>query len=105
MMFYVFFDIGMAAIMFATGILFYKSNGKAANLLSGYNMKPKKEREKFDEIQLCKDYGKRMMWMALPFLVGTVIDICLPGIGCLAAWGLWIVMFILLLVERHKRER
>jgi len=105
MIFYVFFDIGMAVIMLAMGILFYKSNGKAANLLTGYNMKPNKERKEFDEIQLCKDYGKRMMYMAVPFLVGAVIDIGFAGIGCIVAWGIWLVMFIFLLVERHKREQ
>lgn len=105
MLFYVFFDIGMAAIMFAIGILFYKSNGKAANLLTGYNMKANKERKEFDEIQLCKDYGKRMMYMAVPFLLGAIIDIWFAGIGYLLAWGLWVVMFILLLVVRHKREQ
>jgi len=105
MVFFVLFDIGMAAIMLGMGISFYKSNGKAANLLTGYNMKPNKMHEEFNKIQLCKDYGKRMMFMAVSFLVGAVIDIWFPGIGCIVAWGLWLVMFILLLVERHKREQ
>ncbi len=38
--------------------------------------------------------------MALPFIVGSVIDIRYTGIGIGSAWGIWIVMFILLLVER-----
>ncbi|MBQ2990434.1 MAG: DUF3784 domain-containing protein [Clostridia bacterium] len=105
MLFYVLFDIGMAVIMFAIGILFYKSNGKAVNLLTGYTMKPNKERKAFDETQLCKDYGKRMMYMAAPFLVGAVVDSLFTGIGCIVAWGLWLVMFIFLLAERHKREQ
>ena len=105
MVFYVLFDIGMAVIMFAVGISFYKSNGKAANFLSGYNMRSAQERKRYDEIQMCRNYGKRMMSMAMPFLFGTVIDIWFTGVGCLVAWGLWLVMFILLLIERHKRER
>ena len=24
--------------------------------------------------------------------------------GCLIAWGIWFIMFILLLIDRHKRE-
>ena len=103
-MFYVIFDIGMAVIMLAMGISFYKSNGKAADFLSGYNMRSAQERKKYDEKQMCRDYGKRMMYMAVPFLLGTVIDIWFAGIGCLVAWGLWLVMFILLLTKRHKRE-
>lgn len=66
-MFCVLFDMGMSAIMFIIGILFYKSNGKATNFLSGYNMRSTEERKKYDEIQMCKDYGKRMMYMAIPF--------------------------------------
>ena len=27
------------------------------------------------------------------------------GIGCLIAWGIWFIMFVLLLIDRHKRER
>ena len=104
MAFYVLFDIGMAVIMLAIGILFYQSNGKAANLLSGYNMKPAQERKKYDEKQMCRDYGKRMLYMAIPFSLGIVIDIWFAGIGCLVACGLWLAMFILLLIERHKRE-
>jgi len=103
--FYVIFDIGMAVIMLAMGISFYKSNGKAADFLSGYNMRSAQERKKYDEKQMCRDYGKRMMYMAIPFLFGTVIDIWFTGVGCLVAWGLWLVMFSLLLIERHKRER
>ena len=105
MMFFILFDIGMAVVMFLVGIYFYKSNGKAANSLSGYNMKSAEERKKYDETQMCKDYGKRMMIMAIPFLIGAAIDIRFVGTGCIVAWGLWIIMFIFLLVERHRREQ
>lgn len=46
-----------------------------------------------------------MMVMSLPFIAGAIIDNWLNGIGCLIAWGIWVIMFILLLVDRHKRER
>lgn len=36
---------------------------------------------------------------------GAVIDTRFNGIGCLIAWCIWAVMFILLLADRHKRER
>lgn len=104
-MFYILFDIGMAVIMFAMGITFYKSNGEAAGFLTGYPIRPAKERKRHDEIQMCRNYGKRMMYMAVPFLLGAVIDIWFAGVGCLAAWVLWLVMFILLLIERHNIER
>lgn len=104
-MFYIVFDFSMAVIMFLFGISFYKSNGNAARFLSGYNMKSENERKKYDENAMCKAYGKRMMLMALPFILGIMIDTQYQGIGCLIAWAAWIVMLILLLVDRHKRER
>ena len=104
-MFYIVFDFSMAVIMFLFGISFYKSNGNAARFLSGYNMKSKDERKKYDESAMCKAYGKRMIVMALPFILGIIIDTQYQGIGCLIAWVAWIVMLILLLVDRHKRER
>lgn len=104
-MFYIVFDFAMAVIMFLFGIYFYKSKGKAAKFLSGYNMKSEDERKKYDENAMCKAYGKRMIVMSLPFIVGIIIDTQYQGIGCLIAWVAWVVMFILLLVDRHKRER
>lgn len=41
-------DLVMAAIFFLIGFLFYRSNGKAANSLTGYNMKSAEERKKYD---------------------------------------------------------
>ena len=104
-MFYIVFDFAMAVIMFLFGIYFYKSKGKAARFLSGYNMKSEDERKKYDENAMCKAYGKRMIVMSLPFIVGIIIDTQYQGIGCLIAWVVGVVMFILLLVDRHKRER
>ena len=101
----VIFDLGMAVIMFLFGICFVKSNGKAAAFLSGYNMKSKEERKQYDEKEMCRVYGNRMMWMALPFVAGAAIDLLYSGIGCFAAWVIWTVQFVLLMKERMKREK
>lgn len=47
-MFYLIFDLMMALIMFLLGIGFYKSNGKAANFISGYNSKSEEERKSYE---------------------------------------------------------
>ena len=91
--------------MLLFGIWFYKYGGKAADYLSGYNMRSADERRKYDEDAMCKAYGKRMMVMSLPFIVGIIIDIQYQGTGCLIAWMIWLIMFISLLIDRHKRER
>lgn len=101
----VIFDLGMAVIMFLFGICFVKSNGKAAAFLSGYNMKSKEERKQYDEKEMCRVYGNKMMWMALPFVAGAAIDLLYSGIGCLAACVIWTVQFVLLMKERMKREK
>ena len=103
-MFYIVFDFAMAVIMFLFGIWFYRSKGQASKFLSGYNMKSAEEQKKYDENAMCKVYGKRMMFMSIPFIAGMIIGIWYPGIGCLIAWVRWFVMFILLLMDRHKRE-
>lgn len=103
--FYFLFDLTMSAIMFLSGILFYRSEGKAADLLSGYSLRSAEDREKFDEKEMCRIYGKKMMQMAIPFLAGAAMDTRFPGIGCLTAWGIWLILFLLLLMERHRRER
>ena len=102
-MFIIIYDFSMAVLMFLFGIYFYKSKGKAARFLSGYNMKSEEERKKYDENAMCKAYGKRMMVMSLPFIVGIIIDIQYQGTGCLIAWMIWLIMFISLLIDRHKR--
>ena len=38
-MIYIVFDFMMGVIMFLFGMLFYKSEGKAAKFLSGYNIR------------------------------------------------------------------
>jgi high-affinity Fe2+/Pb2+ permease len=38
------------------------------------------------------------------FFIGMVLDIKHQGIGCLIGWGIWFIMFVLLLIDRHKRE-
>ena len=101
---YIIFDFAMAVIMLLFGIWFYRSKGQASNFLSGYNMKSAEERKKYDENAMCKAYGKRMMFMSIPFIAGMIIDIWHIGIGCLIVWVIWFVMFILLLIDRHKRE-
>ena len=98
-------DLLMALFMFLFGLFFYNSHGKGASLLTGYNMRPENERKKYDEDAMCKSYGRRMLIMAVPFLVGAVIDYIYPGKGTILAWVLWIILFVGLLIDRIKREK
>ena len=95
----------MAVIMFLFGMWFYKSEGKVAKFLSGYNMKSAEERKKYDENAMCKAYGIRMMFMSVSFIKRIIIDNKYQGKSCKIAWGIWLIMFVLLLIDRHKRDR
>ena len=79
-----------------------KHQGSRTDLTLGQNV-PKFKRT--TEAIADKAYGKRMMFMSVPFIIGIIIDIQYQGIGCLIAWGIWFIMFVLLLIDRHKRER
>lgn len=97
-------DILVALVMFLLGLSFYKSKGKAADFLSGYNTKSKEERLKYDENEMCREYGRFMMLMAIPFIPGAIIDYFVLLLGSAIAWGIWIIMLIILIVKRVKKE-
>lgn len=101
-MFYIIFDLIMAIIFFGLGIYFYTSKGKGIRFLTGYS---KTIKSKDYEVYLCKRYGKKIISWGLVFIIGGCIDAFYEGIGCLFAWAVWFVMFILLLVERSKKEK
>lgn len=104
-MFPLLMDLPMGLISLLLGLYFFRSNGKAASLLFGYNTKSVKEREKFDEKEMCRCYGKKMIIMGIVFLFAVVIDLIQPGLGCTLAWCIWTVLFILLLRDRARREK
>ena len=47
---------------------------------------------------------EKMMVMSVPFIIGIIIDIQYQGISSLIGWSIWFIMFVLLLIDRHKRE-
>lgn len=87
------------------GLLFLQIKRKAADYLTGYNIRSEDQRKKINEDLLCQCYGKRMMVMALPFLLGMVLDFFKPGLGNGLAWIVWFILFILLLIKRAKLEK
>lgn len=98
-------DLLMALCMLLIGFLFYISKGKAANFLSGYNRRSKKVRDKYDEQDMCRSCGKIMMIMAIPFIVGAIIDYFYKGVGCVLAWIVWVILFALFGTVRMKKKK
>lgn len=46
-----------------------------------------------------------MMTMAIPFIIGALIDFFTACACFIITWGCWIVLFALLLIDRSKREK
>ena len=97
-------DVGMAAVLFIMGYAFFKSNGKANRFIAGYNTKSPSERQDFDEIKLCRDYGKRMMLWAVIFTAGFILDCFFAGLGSILAWAFWIILLIRHVIDMSKNE-
>ncbi len=55
-MFPLLMDLPMGLISLLLGLYFFRSNGKAASLLSGYNTKSVKEREKVPLLRKKNDH-------------------------------------------------
>lgn len=101
----IWFDVLMGVVFFLLGLYFYSSNGRAANILSGYNARSDEERKQYDETAMCKNYGIRLIIMAIPFFVGAVIDHFRAGVGSALAWAVWLVLLVILLMKRNQLEK
>ena len=101
-MFYIIFDLVISFIFLILGFWFYKSNGKATECLRGYS---KTIKSKDYETYLCKRYGKRMIIWGIIFVIGACIDVFASGIGCLLAWIIWFILFIVHLIDRTRKEK
>ena len=103
--------IDMILIFYLLGLSFYRSRGKASMFIAGYNTKTEEEKKNYDEVRMCRDYGRRMMFWAVPFLVGMCIDVWKEGAGCTLAWAVYAVLLIWHVVDicrngdkRYRRE-
>lgn len=66
-------NIGVILLFLVLAGIF--SRGKGAWLISGYNMMPKSEKEKYDEVALCHFMAKFMVALALCWIPVTLYTI------------------------------
>lgn len=97
-------DMGMAIVFLILGYGFFRSNGKASRFIAGYNTKSQSEKQDFDETKLCRDYGKRIMLWAAPFIGGFILDYFFAGSGFILAWAVWIILLIGHVIDMSKNE-
>ncbi|MCE5221908.1 MAG: DUF3784 domain-containing protein [Clostridium sp.] len=75
------------------GMIFLIFKEKACVLISGYNLKTKKEREEYDEVCLSKDERNFFFRCAIIFLIGAVISIFIGSLSFWIAFVVWLVYF------------
>jgi hypothetical protein len=97
--------IVIIGLFLGLGIIF--SLGKGSFLLAGYNTMPKKEKEKYDSVSLCKFMGKAMFSLAFSMVFWVVSEAF--GIKWLFNFGLilfiGIVVFILIYANTGNRYK
>lgn len=62
--------LGGILLLLALGL--YLLQGKGAMLIAGYNTLPKEEKEKYDEVALCKATGKLILSFIFPIALLTL---------------------------------
>ncbi|QUN34079.1 DUF3784 domain-containing protein [Clostridium beijerinckii] len=88
----------MSAIFGLLGMVFLIFKDEACILISGYNLKTKKEREKYDEVRLSKDERNFCFTCSIIYLIGAITSIFL---GKLCFWIAFLVWFIYLFKNIH----
>lgn len=96
-------DLLIGAILAVMGVLFTKSKGKGCNFISGYNLATPEERKNYDEVKICKYFGKTILIWASFFIVGALVDCFYQGIGMKLAFLLFIIAAAYHIYIRYKK--
>lgn len=84
-------DMLIAITLVIMGIAFTKSDGKLCKYIAGYNMKSHEERKDYDEMKICKYFGKAIISWAIPYIIGAIVDCFIPIVGTSLAALLFII--------------
>lgn len=100
-------DACIALVLFFIGFAIFRSDGKAARYIAGYNTKSDPERLQYDEPRLCADYGRRIMLFSLPFFLGAIIDFFFPLLGLCTEAVLFTALLLWHIVDikKHAESR
>lgn len=96
-------DLLIAVIFIVMGILFIKSNGKGCNFISGYNIATEEERKNYDEVKICKYFGKTILIWAVFFIIGALVDYFYKGFGITLAFFLLIIGLAYIIYIRCRK--
>lgn len=75
-------------------VIFTIMKEKAAKLISGFNTLPKERQEQYDKKKLVKDNRNALFLWGGIMLVGAVLSQAVSQYAAIAAWIIWIVLFL-----------
>lgn len=81
------------------------SKGKGAFLIAGYNTLPDKEKEKYNEAELCKFMGKMMYGICFSILLWILSDIFEIQILLVIGVVLFVALILFLLIYANTGNR
>ena len=83
-----------AAVFGILAVIFAFMKGKAAILISGFNMLPSNERENYDKAMMSLDMRNALiLWMVI-FLLGAVCSFFISNYSVLVAFIVWLIVFM-----------
>lgn len=98
--------IGMVVVIVLFIFLgIYLSMGKGSFLIAGFNTLPKEEKEKYDEVALCKFMGKIMFLLSFSMLFWVMSELYdlawLDTLGYILFFG--IILFMIIYTKTGNR--
>ena len=86
-------NVGMMSFFLILAMIFALLKEKACFLISGYNFKSKKEREKYDELQMSKDM--RNFWFICSgiFFIGAIGILLFGNVFVWISFLIWGIYF------------
>lgn len=67
--------VSLSGILLLLALGLYLLQGKGGMLIAGYNTLPKEEKEKYDEVALCKATGKLILSFIFPIVLISLGDL------------------------------
>lgn len=85
--------IAFGIFFFLIWCIFYIFGEKATILISGFNLKSKDEREKYDTEKMSKDYRKSILIWIVIFLIGAIGAYYISKYCSIIAFVIWLIIF------------
>ena len=83
----------MGGMFLFFAIVFALFKEKGAILISGFNSIPKQEREKYNQVKMCKDMRNSfLIWFAV-FAIGALLSFYISSYVCIGSFIIWLILF------------